>query len=183
MCQYQPYLPVKATALVSAIPVCISHCATISQSCMPVQATVPVSAIPPVSALPACISQVPVSIITKSMHRVLMKWFPVFQTTVNISVNTSIHDRPRSIILSIQRILTILLIVCGRLMGNEVRSRALPMSNYGILDSGVAKNALVFKISNSFQSAFRCHWGLRAMSTNSLFLPHKVMYYIEVAFR
>jgi len=47
------------------------------------------------------------------MHRVLMKWFPVFRKTVNISVN----KRPdRSIILSIPRKLTILLIVCGLLL-------------------------------------------------------------------
>jgi len=51
------------------------------------------------------------------MHRLLMKWFPVFQKTVNISVNTSIPNRTPSIILSIRRILTILLIVCGLLMG------------------------------------------------------------------
>jgi len=35
------------------------------------------------------------------MHRVLMKLFPDFRKTINISVNTSIQDHTRSIIFSI----------------------------------------------------------------------------------
>jgi len=59
LCQYQPYLPVKAIAPVSAIPANMNHCASIRHTCLytslcQYQPYLPVKAIVPVSAIPAC---------------------------------------------------------------------------------------------------------------------------------
>jgi len=83
--------------LVSTIPPCISHCASISHTA---------------SIRPTCLYKPSIYNNQVYIHRLLMKWFPAFRKTVIISVYTSIHDRTRSIIL------TILLIVCCLLLIN-----------------------------------------------------------------